>query len=74
MIFLTPSEHKKIHWTGKNNPNYGKNLKGDKNPMYGKNAEDFMTPEAILLKRKKQSDSMKGRHRVYREDGTHYYA
>lgn len=33
---------------------------GNKNPMYGKNAEDYMTPEAIIEKRKKQSEAMKG--------------
>jgi len=26
---------------------------GEKNPMYGKNSEDFMTKEAIALKRKR---------------------
>ena len=34
---------------------------GEKNPMYGKNCEDFMTPEAIEIKRNKQSKQMKGR-------------
>ena len=29
--------------------------------MYGKNAEDYMTPEAIKEKRKKMSESLKGK-------------
>ena len=28
--------------------------------MYGKNSEDYMTPEAIAEKRRKQSESIKG--------------
>lgn len=33
---------------------------GKNNPMYGKNSEDYMTPEAIKEKRRKQSESIKG--------------
>ena len=36
-----------------------KDQSGDKNPMYRKNAEDFMTPEAIKLKRARQSKNIK---------------
>ena len=36
-------------------------IRGNKNPMYGKNAEDYMTPEAVKIKRKKQSEQMKNR-------------
>lgn len=43
LIFLTKSEHRRIHSIGKNNP------------MYGKNHEIYMTPEAIKIKRSKQS-------------------
>lgn len=32
---------------------------GKNNPMYGKNAEDYMTPDAVKEKRKKQSNSLK---------------
>lgn len=39
--------------------NISEGLKGVNNPMYGKNSEDFMTPEAIALKRKHQSESHK---------------
>lgn len=34
---------------------------GEKNPMYGKNSEDYMTPEAIKLKRQRMSEKRKGR-------------
>lgn len=34
---------------------------GSKNPMYGKNAEDYMTPEAIKEKRRKQSQALEGK-------------
>ena len=41
---------------------------GEKNPMYGKNAEDFMTPEAIAIKRHKQSINLTGeRNGMYGE-------
>ena len=33
---------------------------GENNPMYGKNAEDYMTPEAIAEKRRKQSKNVSG--------------
>jgi hypothetical protein len=33
-------------------------MKGDLNPMYGKNCEDYMTPEATIEKRKKQSKAI----------------
>ena len=35
-------------------------LKGEKNPMYGKNSEDYMTPEAIKIKREKLSKANSG--------------
>ena len=35
---------------------------GKNNPMYGKCSEDYMTPEAIKEKRRKQSESMKGKN------------
>lgn len=68
---------------GENNPMYGigsmkgkqhsketkrkqsESKKGDKNPMYGKH----LTEET----KKKLSASMKGRKRIYNEDGTYYY-
>lgn len=42
---------------------------GDKNPMYGKNAEDYMTPEAIKEKRRKQRENsgMRGKPSVNRK-------
>lgn len=39
-----------------NHPNVHK---GENNPMYGKNAEDYMTEEAIKLKRERTSTSLK---------------
>ena len=36
--------------------------KGSGNPMYGKNVEYYMTPEAIKEKRRKTSESNKGKH------------
>jgi hypothetical protein len=33
---------------------------GEKNPMYGKRSEDFMSEEAIKMKRLKQSLASKG--------------
>lgn len=39
--------------------NISEGLKGENNPMYGKNSEDFMTPDAIALKRKHQSEAHK---------------
>ncbi len=49
LIFLTKSEHSRIHVNQIDRPS------GNKNPMYGKNHEDYMTPEAIKEKRRKQS-------------------
>lgn len=46
----------------KNNPTA---KSGEKNPMYGKNAEDYMTPEAIQEKRRKQSENMKNRYKEH---------
>ena len=58
--------------SGKANPMYGKqhtefsrkkmsnSRMGARNSMYGKNPEDFMTPEAIIEKRKKDSEAIKG--------------
>lgn len=40
----------------------GKYLSGENNPMYGKNSEDYMTPDAIITKRSKQSAALKGKH------------
>ena len=34
---------------------------GKNNPMYGKRSEDYMTPEAIKEKRRKQSNAIKGK-------------
>ena len=50
LIFLTKGEHSRIHLNNKQISG-----KGIFNAMYGKNAEDFMTPEAIKEKRRKQS-------------------
>lgn len=36
------------------------NVSGKKNPMYGKNSEDYMTEEAIQMRRKKISKAFKG--------------
>lgn len=66
LIFLTPSEHRRLHMKGEKNPFYGKHLseehrrkmseshKGEKNPFYGKHhTED---------NRRKMSESHKGKH------------
>lgn len=36
-------------------------FKGKNNPMYGKNAEDYMSPEAVKEKRRKQSKRVTGK-------------
>ena len=56
LIFLTRSQHLSIHNVGERNINYKKT--GEKNPMYGKNAEDYMSHEAVIQKRKKQSKAV----------------
>ena len=73
LIFLTRSDHMKLHNQGENNPMYGKSFseetkekqsdvkKSEKNPMYGKNAEDYMSEAAIKEKRQKQSKAMSKR-------------
>ena len=33
---------------------------GENNPMYGKSSENYMTPEAIAIKRKRQSEGLSG--------------
>ena len=86
--------------TGEKTPMYGKHhseetkqkmsekRKGEKNPMYGKHLNDLMTEEAYNIMRRKQSESLKGKkynrihkmykhpskgkHRVYRDDGSYY--
>ena len=55
LIFLTRSEHTKIHMTGENHP------------MYCKNSEDYMTEEAIKEKRQKQSIAGKKRYKDPKE-------
>ena len=69
LIFLTKSEHSRIHTLGKNNPNYGKF--GEKNPMYGKSSENFMAPEAIKAKREKHRINSTGR--AWMTDGENNY-
>ncbi len=56
LIFLTKSEHSSIHNVGERNINYKKT--GEKNPMYGKNPEYYMSYEAIIQKREKQSKAV----------------
>ena len=34
-------------------------MTAEKNPMWRKKPEDYMTPEAIIQKRKRQSEAMK---------------
>ena len=58
LIFMTRSDHTKLHTQGEKNPMYRKN--GKDNPMYGKNHEDYMSIEAIKEKRRKQSTNATG--------------
>lgn len=66
LIFLTKAEHMSLHHKGR--PNSKEQIekmrhtvitngtfKGKNNPMYGKNAEDYMSRDAVIEKRKKQS-------------------
>lgn len=55
-------KHRDLSYTPERRQNLSNKFSGKNNPMYGKNCEDFMTPEAIIEKRKKLSESMKGRH------------
>lgn len=48
------------HSTGQN-IKISKKHTGKGNPMYGKNYEDFMTEDAIIARRKKVSNALKGR-------------
>jgi hypothetical protein len=59
-------------------------LKGENNPMYGVSPKDRMSPEVYEQWREKskgENNPMygkpspnRGRHRVYRDDGSYYYA
>lgn len=60
LIFLTHSDHMKLHNHGENSYWYGK--RGKETSMYGKNSEDYMSEEAIKEKRKKQSIAGKKRY------------
>ena len=48
------------HFVGENKK-LSERYKGKGNPMYGKNYEDYMTQEAIIKRRKKVSNALKGR-------------
>ena len=74
LIFLTPSEHSKLHSAGKNfmdnmtseaieqwRKNLSESHLGENNGMYGKNCKDFMTSEAIEQWRKNLSESHLGK-------------
>ena len=82
LIFLPHSEHLRLHCKGKpkseeSNRKRSENVKGEKNGMYGKDAwnkgQHGNCSEETL---RKMSESMigknKGKHRVYRDDGTFY--
>ena len=58
LIFMTKSEHSRIHSIGINNKMYGR--KANLNPMYKKNPEDSMDIESIKEKRRKQSIAVLG--------------
>lgn len=67
LIFLTHSEHMKLHTQGKENPMYGKHhleesnkkrsesLKGEKNPWWGKHQSEESN--------RKRSEAMKGKYK-----------
>lgn len=46
---------------GYKRPEHSKLMSGDGNPMFGVNAEDMMTQEAIVLKRKRMREHAKGK-------------
>lgn len=71
LIFLTRSEHSSLHYSGENNPMYGKqhseetkkkqseSLKGEKHPNYGK--------QHLEESKKKTSNSIKGNKRIIKD-------
>ena len=54
---LTDSEHTSLHQTEDRKIYLSELFSGENNPMHGKNSEDYMTEEAVLLKRQHMRES-----------------
>lgn len=85
LIYLTPAEHAKIHKPGKNFKNKGKhswnfNTHPSEESKKKMSQSHLGKPGYWTGKQRteetkiKCSLTQKGRHRIYREDGTYYYS